>query len=61
MKNKYTQKQKEKAIERYRYGNNGSDISKSNCIQKTAVYGWIQFFEIKNQYIICLYSFFKNK
>ncbi len=45
MKNKYTQKQKEKVIERYRCGDKGSDISKSTGIPKTTIYGWIRAYE----------------
>lgn len=45
MKNKYTQKQKDKVIERYRCGEKGSEISKETNIPKTTIYGWIWEYE----------------
>lgn len=45
MKNKYTPKQKDKVIERYRCGDKGSEIAKQTGIPKTTVYGWIRAFE----------------
>lgn len=45
MKNKYTQKQKDKVIEKYRCGEKGSEISKETNIPKTTIYGWIHDYE----------------
>lgn len=45
MKNKYTQKQEDKIIERYRCGEKGSEISKETNIPKTTIYGWIREYE----------------
>lgn len=46
MKNKYTQKQKQKILERYRCGERIAEISSSTGIPKTTIYAWIRSFNV---------------